>query len=99
MEQFNLTNAERNEQELSEEDLAEVSGGGFLHVIKSIGRGIKSVGEGVGKGVGRALKGDVFVTPGFGNVDTRSMLDWSIWYLVSCVQALLSPFLRTVSRF
>lgn len=94
MEQFNLTNAERNEQELSEEDLAEVSGGGFLHVVKSIGRGIKSVGKSVGR-----LGDDVFVVPGFGNVDTRSMLDWSIWYLVSCVQALFSPFLRTVSRF
>lgn len=96
MEQFNLTNAERNEQELSEEDLAEVSGGGFLHDLKSVGRGIKSAG----KVFGRALVGeDVFVTPGFGKVVTRSMLDWSIWYLVSCVQALLSPFLRTVSRF
>jgi hypothetical protein len=66
MEQFDLTNAECNEQELSEEDLVEVSGGSFWHVLKSVGSGMKTFG----KGAGRLLGSDIFVTPGFGNVKT-----------------------------
>jgi bacteriocin-like protein len=64
MEQFNLTNAGYNEQELSEQELAEIMGGNFF---KSLGRGIVKVAKGAGRFArdGAAVIGVTTIVNGF----------------------------------